>query len=94
MNTSIGPRKSITRLMEGSCLIEAMESVRELCSVAASIRTQNKIRNRQPLAEMKIIDPDGRWNWLAFAPDMVEIIKDESNVKKIVICSKDMEVAL
>lgn len=94
MNTSTGPRKSITAYMSGKCLIEAMDSVRELCAVAAHIRSNNKIRNRQPLAEMKIVDPDGKWNWLAFAADMVDIVKDEANVKRIVIYSNGLEIQL
>lgn len=87
-------KKSITSRMSGKCLIEAMNLVRELCAIAATIRTNNNIRNRQPLAEMKIVDPDGKWNWLAFADDMVTIVKEEANVKKIIIYSQGMEIIL
>ncbi len=80
--------KSVTEKMSDTCLIGAMESVRDLCSQAATIRGKNNIRNRQPLPELRIIDIEGKWNWLAFAPDMVNIIKDEANVKSIVIISE------
>lgn len=92
MNQNSGTRKSITEIMGGNCLIEAMESVREVCSIGHGIRAKENIRARQPLEEMKIVDPDGKWTWLAYAPDMVFHIKNEVNVKNIVIYYDGMDI--
>lgn len=83
---------SITRAMSGKCLIQAMESVMELCNAAHSVRGRANIRIRQPLGKMDIIDSERKWTWLAFAPDMVEIIKDECNVKQVFVITPDFRV--
>jgi len=88
------PRRSICERMSGPCLIEAMELVQELCAVGHRVRAENKLRVRQPLQKLEIVDPAAKWTWLAFAPDMVDMIKDEVNVKEIRIFSDSIRVVL
>lgn len=59
-------------------LIENMDLIRNICSIALFIRDKYKLRVRLPLANLKIISKKTK----AIA-DFVDIIKDEVNVKNI-----------
>ncbi len=74
---------SLSKIMSVDCLMEAMDSVKDICSIIHSIRTNSKIRARQPLSHFKLIDPDGKFSWLPFCKDFQDVIKDECNVKEI-----------
>jgi isoleucyl-tRNA synthetase len=65
-------------------LILQMESIREICSAALSIRKENQIRVRIPLKEMKILSNNLD---LKFTEEYLSIIKDEVNIKSISIIS-------
>jgi isoleucyl-tRNA synthetase len=55
-----------------------MEKVREIVSLALAGRQKAKIRVRQPLNELQIKN-----YWLKKEPELLELIKDEVNVKKV-----------
>jgi len=76
---------SISKYMSGACIVECMDEVRELCSAANAVRSKHDIRIRQPLANMDIVSMGGKFSYLAFMPDMVQIIKDECNVKQLTV---------
>lgn len=76
---------SISKYMSGACIAECMDEVRELCSATNSVRSRCEIRTRQPIANMDIVSMNGKFSYLAFMPDMVQIIKDECNVKQLTI---------
>ncbi len=76
---------SLSKILSDNALIECMEMVQDLCATSNAIRSKNNIRNRQPLADMKVLSPSGKFSFLAFMPDMVQIIKNECNVKQITV---------
>jgi isoleucyl-tRNA synthetase len=55
-----------------------MEKVREIVSLALAERQKAKIKVRQPLNELQITN-----YWLKKEPELIELIKEEVNVKKI-----------
>jgi isoleucyl-tRNA synthetase len=55
-----------------------MEKVREIVSLALAERQKAKIKVRQPLNELQITN-----YWLKKEPELLKLIKDEVNVKKI-----------
>jgi isoleucyl-tRNA synthetase len=55
-----------------------MEKVREIVSLALAERQKAKIKVRQPLGELQITN-----YWLKKEPELIELIKEEVNVKKI-----------
>ncbi|MGQ0616343.1 MAG: isoleucine--tRNA ligase [Acidimicrobiia bacterium] len=59
-------------------LVAAMDTVREVCSTAASVRKSNGLRNRLPLATLTVAAPDAE----ALAP-YVELVQDEANVRHV-----------
>jgi len=59
-------------------LEKKMKRVREIVSLALSERQRVKIKVRQPLPELKIKD-----SFLKKEPELLELIKEEVNVKKI-----------
>ncbi|NDF32667.1 MAG: isoleucine--tRNA ligase, partial [Acidimicrobiia bacterium] len=63
-------------------LVRAMDRVREVCSVALSIRKAHARRVRLPLAELKVSHPDAE-----SLRDFIDIIADEVNVKSVVLSS-------
>lgn len=63
-------------------VLEKMESVREIASEVLMARNTNSIKVRQPLALLKIRDER-----LKDAPEYLELIKDEVNVKEIIFDS-------
>jgi isoleucyl-tRNA synthetase len=63
-------------------LVRAMDRVREVCSVALSIRKAHARRVRLPLAELKVSHPDAE-----SLREFIDIIADEVNVKSVVLSS-------
>ncbi len=59
-------------------LVRAMDRVREVCSVALSIRKAHSRRVRLPLSELAVSHPDS-----SELESFVDIIADEVNVKKV-----------
>jgi len=59
-------------------LEDKMEKIREIVSLALAERQKAKIRTRQPLAVLQIINAE-----LKNEPELLELIKEEVNVKKI-----------
>jgi len=59
-------------------LVETMDRVRAVCSVAASVRKANAIPNRQPLAKITVAAPEVE----ALRP-FEALIADETNVKSV-----------
>ncbi|AGP30593.1 isoleucine--tRNA ligase [Corynebacterium terpenotabidum] len=61
-------------------LVAAMDEVRSVCSAASSLRKANKLRNRLPLQSLTVALPNsGRLGVF------VDIIRDEVNVKDVVL---------
>jgi len=69
-------------------LVENMDLVRNICSIALSIRDKYKLRVRLPLASLKIITK--RSDQII---DFSDIIKDEVNVKNIELNNNISELA-
>ena len=69
-------------------LIAQMDMVRAISSVAKAIREEHKLRNRLPLRSMTIAGDNA-----AMLQDFVEALKDEVNVKNIVLKSDIADVA-
>tara|TARA_B100000902_G_C27266563_1_gene893850 strand:- start:1014 stop:1784 length:771 start_codon:yes stop_codon:yes gene_type:complete len=73
----------VEKLILDKELISNMDVVRKIVSTALSIRKKNQIRVRQPLNDLKInMDKN---NWIN---NYVELIKEEVNVKNIIIEEK------
>ena len=63
-------------------LLSEMEVVREVCTLGQAIRVQNGLKVRQPLQKAFISSKSGEFN---LAENLIEIIKDELNVKEVEI---------
>lgn len=59
-------------------VISNMEFIRKVCSAMSSIRKKNNIKARLPLQSGKILGKN-----LEFSPELLEIIKDEANIKTV-----------
>lgn len=70
----------VDALADENALIEQMDMIRTISSVAKSIREEHKLRNRLPLASMTIAGEKA--NTLS---DFVDVLKDEVNVKEVVL---------
>lgn len=64
-------------------LVRAMDRVREVCSVALSIRKANSRRVRLPLSELTVSHPDS-----SELASFIDIIADEVNVKKVSLATE------
>ena len=73
----------LVNLVEDKELIMNMDVVRKIVSTSLSIRKKNKIRVRQPLHELVINIDKNEW-----LKNYIELIKEEVNVKKIIIKKK------
>lgn len=69
-------------------LIAQMDMVRAISSVAKAIREEHKLRNRLPLRSMTIAGDNA-----GMLQDFAEALKDEVNVKNIVLKSDIADVA-
>ncbi|WP_406047573.1 isoleucine--tRNA ligase [Kribbella sp. NBC_00889] len=65
-------------------LVTRMERVREVCSVASSIRKAAGIRGRQPLQSLTVATADAE-----ALRALVPLIEDEVNVREVVLTSAD-----
>ena len=72
-----------------AALVAAMDQVRDVCSAAHAIRKANGLRARLPLAALTVAAPDAE----RLAP-YVDIIKDEVNVKAVVLSADVTAVAV
>lgn len=70
-----------TRLVNAA-LVEAMAKIRTIAADALALRAEAKIKVRQPLTTLTIKDDS-----LESFPQLLEILKDEVNVKKVVFDS-------
>ena len=64
-------------------LVRAMDRVREVCSVALSIRKAHSRRVRLPLSELVVSHPDS-----SELASFIDIIADEVNVKKVTLATE------
>jgi isoleucyl-tRNA synthetase len=71
-----------SELPADAALVTAMDRVRDVCSVALSIRKANGLRVRLPLASVTVAVPDAE----SLAP-FVSLIADEVNVKEVRLTS-------
>ena len=69
-----------TSLPSDPDLVRAMDRVREVCSVALSVRKTHGRRVRLPLASLTVSHPDS-----ALLAGFVDIVADEVNVRKVVL---------
>ena len=65
-------------------LVEAMDTVREVASVALSLRKAASIRVRQPLQQLTVVVPDP-----PVVADLVDLLRDELNVHEVRLLSVD-----
>lgn len=77
----------VAGLPQDEDLLKAIARVRDVCNTALSIRNKTKLRIRQPLAEMRIADPNP-----ALLQPFADILKDELNVKRVTF-TDDVEAA-
>jgi isoleucyl-tRNA synthetase len=75
---------SVSELPDDPELVARMERVREVCSVASSIRKAEGIRGRQPLRSLTVATTDAD----ALKP-LVPLIQAEVNVREVVLASAD-----
>jgi hypothetical protein len=78
--------------MSDDAIVQCMEEVWNLCSAANSVRARHDIRNRQPLENLDIVSKGGKFSYLAFMPDVVQVIKDECNVKHVTVIDDQVGV--
>jgi isoleucyl-tRNA synthetase len=71
---------SLDEVPANDSLVAAMDQVRDICSTALSVRKANGRRVRLPLQTLTIASPD-----LAGVEDFVDIIRDEVNVRSVVL---------
>lgn len=65
-------------LPDDPALVAAMDAVRDVCSAASSVRKEERLRVRLPLAKLTVASPDAE----ALRP-FVDLIADEVNVKAV-----------
>lgn len=75
---------SVDELPDDPELVARMERVREVCSVASSIRKAAGIRGRQPLQSLTVATADAE-----ALRALVPLIEDEVNVREVVLASAD-----
>jgi isoleucyl-tRNA synthetase len=63
---------------EADVTVSRMDLVRQVCSAAASIRTEKNLRNRLPLRELVVAHPQR-----AMLESMHDVISEEANVKHV-----------
>ncbi len=77
--------KDISKIKNQKSKIEQMAEIRRLASLALAKRAEAGIKVRQPLARIEIRSPKSE---IRNNKELLEILKDEVNVKKIVFNSK------
>lgn len=78
----------LSAIADNDALIAKMDMVRAISSVAKAIREEHKLRNRLPLKSMMIAGDNAET-----LKDFVEALKDEVNVKEVVLKSDFADVA-
>ena len=79
---------NLNAIADNNGLIAQMDMVRAISSVAKAIREEHKLRNRLPLRSMTIAGDNA-----GMLQDFAEALKDEVNVKNIVLKSDITDVA-
>ena len=79
---------NLSAITDNAKLIEQMDMVRSISSVAKAIREEHKLRNRLPLKSMIVAGDKAET-----LKDFAEALKDEVNVKEIVLKSDIADVA-
>lgn len=64
-------------------LLEQVKLVRNVIYLARSIRNKNKVKNRQPLSELKVVLSDAKSNGVV--KNFSDIIAEELNVKNVAV---------
>jgi len=75
---------SVDALPDDPDLVARMDRVREICSVASSIRKSEGIRGRQPLQSLTVATADAE-----VLTSLVPLIQSEVNVRDVVLASAD-----
>ncbi|MFG1815196.1 isoleucine--tRNA ligase [Kribbella sp. NPDC049174] len=75
---------SVDELPDDPDLVARMDRVREICSVASSIRKSEGIRGRQPLQSLTVATADA-----GALTSLVPLIQAEVNVRDVVLASAD-----
>ena len=65
-------------------LVVAMDTARQVCSTASSLRKANKLRNRLPLRDLTVVVPGA-----AGLADFGSIVADEVNVRQVSLLDLD-----
>jgi isoleucyl-tRNA synthetase len=73
-------------------LLEQVDIIQKVIYLSRSIRTKNRIKNRQPLSELKVMMSNVEYN--AIIDQFKEVIAEELNVKKITIMDNIEDVAI
>ena len=79
---------NLSAIADNAQLIEQMDMVRAISSVAKSIREEHKLRNRLPLRSMTVAGDNAET-----LKDFADALKDEVNVKEIYLKSDIADVA-
>jgi isoleucyl-tRNA synthetase len=77
-----------TRLRASKKLLDEMETVRVISSLALAKRAELGIKVRQPLASLKVQNPNSK---IQKNKELLDILKEEINVKKIIFDAKIKE---
>ncbi|MDR0949018.1 MAG: class I tRNA ligase family protein, partial [Lachnospiraceae bacterium] len=72
-------------------LLEQMELVRDVVSLARSIRNKNQVKNRQPLQELRIALPKTTQRQVVL--DFSDVIAEELNVKEVSLVDRVEDIA-
>lgn len=72
-------------------LEEKMEQVRQICSLALEKRAEAGLKVRQPLGGLQIPMPTGRQAKYKLQTELLDLIKDEVNVKEVILDEKVKE---
>ncbi len=72
-------------------LIKQVDVIQDIITLARNIRNKNRIKNRQPLSELRVALADSSYN--EFADNFVEVIAEELNVKKVVLLDNVESIA-
>ncbi|WP_122260857.1 isoleucine--tRNA ligase [Ornithinimicrobium cerasi] len=64
-------------------LVEAMDTVREVCSVTLGVRKAEQLRVRLPLSRLTVVTAHA--DGLAAHPGLADIVRDEVNVREVVV---------
>lgn len=72
-------------------LVKSIDLVQETITLARSIRAKNKVKNRQPLSELKLAISDT--SRLASIAEFIDVIAEELNVKKVELIEEVSDIA-